>query len=45
MRPHWVRVVVSQNVMVRFVEYAMNSLCFGKATHEVAPMTVESWPF
>ena len=31
------RVVVSQHVTVRFVEYTMNSLCFGKAMHEAVP--------
>ena len=34
MRLSWVRVVVSQSVTVRFVEYAMNSLRFGRVIHE-----------
>ena len=34
MKPSWVCVVVSQNVTVRGVEYAMNSPCFGRAMHE-----------
>ena len=34
MRPSWVCVNVSQNVTVSFVEYAMNSPCFGRAMQE-----------
>ena len=34
MRPSWVCVAVSQNVMVRGVEYAMNVACFGREMHE-----------
>ena len=34
MRPSCVCVNVSQNVIVEFVAYAMNSLCCGRAMHE-----------
>ena len=34
LRPSWVCVVVSQNVTVRFVEYAMNFPCFSRAMDE-----------
>jgi hypothetical protein len=39
MRPSSVCVTVCQNVTVRRVEYAMNSPCFGRATHEVAVLS------